>query len=184
MDPIRVVRRPNGRWRRYAIGILLLVAAPFVSYEWIRHWDRVAPGQPATEPNSWIAAKSDSRMQAAAAFKPIMDVQIVADAQPRSSLFGMPVELARAGITGLAGDGGFWVAQVRTPAIFVALAPDASRPELHVGDAVALHGTVQRVPDEGAIRARWPELRKGALHQLQHQGVYVEATEVSVHGRF
>ncbi|HEX8984853.1 MAG TPA: hypothetical protein VF767_05465, partial [Bryobacteraceae bacterium] len=63
-------------------------------------------------------------------------------------------------------------------------APNASRPELRVGDAVALQGTVQRVPGRGAVRARWPELHGEALQQLQDQGVYVEATEVSVHGRF
>jgi hypothetical protein len=147
----------------------------------VRNWPRVAPGEPATEPNSWIAAKSDSRMQAAAAFKPIMDIQIVSDAQPRDSLIGMPVEIAAAFVRSVPDAGGFWASQERTPVIFVAFGPDAKRVPLRSGALVTFRGKVQALPGEDAIRSRWPGLSADDLERLQSQLVYVEASEVEAH---
>jgi hypothetical protein len=184
MEPIRVIHPPEVLWRAYAIALILLIAGPVLFYEWIRHWPRVAPGEPAVEPNSWIASKSDSRMQAAAAFKPIMDVEIVSDAQPCDSLIGMPVEFTTAGVTGVPDTNGFWVTQVRTPSIFVAFGPNTKRVSVKFGDAVDLTGKVQRVPDLNTIHARWPGLRGRDLERLKKQAVYVEAGEVSITGQY
>ncbi len=184
MEPIRVIPPRDTPWRVYTIGILLLVGGPLISLEAMRHWPRVAPGEPASEPNSWIAAKSDSRMQAAAAFKPIHDVQVVSDAQPRSSLIGMRVELTRCGVTALAGANGFWITQVRTPAVFVAFARSAPRTQVHPGEHVEVRGTVRPAPDPAAIASRWPELRGSDRDRLLEQRVYIEADEVTTHGEF
>lgn len=184
MEPIRVVHEPNVPWRAYAIVAMLLIAGPVIFFEWMRHWPRVAPGEPATEPNSWIAAQSDSRMQAAAAFKPIFDVQVISDAQPRESLIGLPVELTSVGVRGVPDAGGFWVSQVRTPAIFIAFGPNAKKVPVKFGDSVELSGKVQKLPDANTMRTRWPGLRGLDFERLQGQAVYVEADEVSVVGPY
>jgi hypothetical protein len=181
MQLIRVVRESRVPWGAYTIAALLLIAGPLIFYEWLRHWPRVVPGEPATEPNSWIAAKSDSRTQAAAAFKPVTDVQIISDAQPRESLIGMPVELTTVAVRGVSGADGFWISQLRTPVIFVAAGPNAP---VRFGQSVNLRGTVRKLPDEDTIRARWPGLRADDLKRLVAQRVYVEADELSVNGPY
>ena len=161
---------------RYVIPATLLIGGSGIFYGWMRNWSRVEPGMPATEPNSWIAASSDSRMQAAAAYKPIMDTQIIAQAQPRSSLPGNPVVLLGVEVRSAPGRGGFWVSQGRTPEVFVSLAqPVAAR----YGDSVDVTGVIRALPPRNEIH-----LSDSDFERLQSQGVYVEATQVSVNGPY
>jgi hypothetical protein len=123
-------------------------------------------------------------MQAAAAFRPLPDVQIVADAVPRDSLPGMPVQLTISGVTSAPDPAGFWVTQVSTPSIFVAFAPDAQRVPVKFNDAVEVTGRVRKSPDRDTLRQRWPGLSSGDVARLERQGVYVEAREVSIVGEY
>ncbi len=184
MQPIQVVNDRRLPGRAYAIVLILLVAGPVLFYEWLRHWPRVQPGQPATEPNSWIAANSDSRMQAAAAFKPIFDVQVISDATDPKTLFNLPVELQQAGVRSVPDGGGFWVSQVRTPMIFVAFGPSAKRTPVKWRQSVEVVGHVRQLPARDEIRKRWPGVRGDDLRRLEKQGVYIEADEVNVNGPY
>jgi hypothetical protein len=184
MDPIRVIPRRSVPWLAYATGAILLVAGSGIFFEWMTHWQRVEPGMPATEPNSWIAASSDSRMQAAAAFKPIMDCQVIAAAQPRESLIGNPVGFMDVEVRSAPGPDGFWVSQVSTPQVFVAFAPNAPRVDLRFGQSVSVTGVVRRLPPREEILTRWPYLRGHGERRLERQAVYVEASEVSVNGSY
>jgi hypothetical protein len=184
MNPIRAIPRRRVPWLAYVSVAILLASASWIFLEWMRHWQRVEPGMPATEPNSWIAASSESRMQAAAAYKPIMDTQIIAQAQPRRSLVGNPVWLPDVEVRSVPGPGGFWVSQVHTPEVFVAFAPSASGVELRYGQSANLKGVVRWLPPHNEIRARWPYLSKSDLRRLEGQAVYVEASEVSVNGSY
>lgn len=184
MEPIRVIPDPRVPWRAYSGVALLLIVGSLASFAWVRQWSRVLPGIPATEPNSWRAAQSDSRMQAAAAFKPVMDVQVISDAESPESVVGMAVDLDPVGVRSIPDPGGFWVSQLRTPPIFVAFGPNARRASLQPGDSVDLTGRVQRLPDRAAVQARWPALIGDDLDMLLRQGVYVEADTVSVNGPY
>ncbi len=179
MEPIYVVRPQRRPWQIYTILLILLIAGPVVFYEWLRHWDRVLPGMPATEPNGWIAAKSDSRMQAAAAFKPIMDIQVIAEATPRASLVNMPVQLT-GGVRSIPDGNGFWVSQGRTEPVFVAFASGA----LRGGEKVELTGTIRALPDRDEIGRRWPGLKGRDLHRLEQQALYIEAGQVTPAGQW
>jgi hypothetical protein len=183
MNPIRVIPRRSVPWRTYALAAILVAAGPLIFYGWMRHWDRVPPGAPAVEPNSWIAAKSESRMQAAAAFKPIMDTQVIAQAQPRDSLIGNPVTLVSVEVRSVTA-GGFWVSQLHAPMIFVAAAPDARATPVQYGESVNLEGVIQRLPSTSGIQQRWPGLSGPDLQRLEEQAVYVEASEVTVNGQY
>ena len=184
MEPIRVIPDPREPWRAYAGVALLLIVGSLASFAWVRQWSRVLPGEPATEPNSGRAAQSDSRMQAAAAFNPVMDVQIISDAESPESVAGMAVDLDPVDVRSVPDPGGFWVSQVRTPPIFIAFGPNARRVSVRSGDSVDLTGRVQRLPDRAAVQARWPALIGEDLDLLLRQGVYVEADTVSVDGQY
>ncbi len=184
MEPIRVVHPPAVPWRAYVIILILLIAGPFLFFEWVRHWPRVQPGIPASEPNSWIAASSDSRMQAAAAFKPIHDVQVISDATPRQSLYDLPAELIGVGVRGVSDVNGFWVSQVRTPAVFVAFSAQAKHVPVRWRQSVDVIGHVRRLAARDEIQRRWPGLKGKDLERLEGQGVFVEADQVTINGTY
>jgi hypothetical protein len=181
---IPVVRTVRAPWKIYTILSILLIASPVIFFEWVRHWPRVEPGMPASEPNSWIAARSDSRMQQAAAFKPVMDVQVIAEAEPRASLYDLPVELSPVGVRSAPDAGGFWASQVRTEPVFVAFAANVKRVSVKWRDSVDVTGHIRKLPAREEIERRWPGVKGQDLQRLLGQGVYVEADEVSVNGPF
>ncbi len=179
---IPVIHASRVPWKVYTILLILLVAGPFIFFEWVRHWPRVEPGMPASEPNSWIAAQSDSRMQQAAAFKPIMDVQVIAEGQPRQTLYNLAVDLNPVGVRSAPDAGGFWVSQVRTEPVFVAYAAGAMRVTVKWRDSVDVRGHIRQLPSREEVERRWPGLKGHDLERLLGQGVYIEADEVAVNG--